>query len=492
MVCEEEILLETNKKHNTMKTNRILTLSAALILFGLSGCLAGAKTTASASDKASIEEVFVAEEASFDEALDAVLMDQPRYGNDSVKCVTNWSLYAEYYKQRNYPMAVDPWRWMFFNCPLATQNLYIHGATLVKFLYQNETDPIRREAYVDTLMMVYDQRIQYFNREGYVLGRKVADLYGFRPNEAQSHYDISERSIELEGNTSQADVLLINFQATIRLAEAGLLDAEKIVINYDRAMDYIDFNLVNNPEDSVYFNPARNNIEALFEPYASCENLVKIYTPRFEANPEDPELLDKITFMLNRSGCTSEELFYKATRNYHRLRPTAQSAFLMGRLENNLENYNEALGYYEQAIDLGADQEVPDKFTTYMLMADLLYRNLNRPSQARSYALKAAEADPDNGRPYLLIGEMYAASARSCGTDEVSTGAVYWVAVDMFIKARNVGEDPEVKERASQLIATFSQYFPNNEILFFHGLDGGKPYRVNCWINETTTARPRP
>lgn len=475
-----------------MKTNRILTLSAALILFGLSGCLAGAKTNASVSDRASIEDVYVTEEVSFDEALEAALMDQPRYGNDSVKCVTNWSLYAEYYKQRNYPMSIDPWRWMFFNCPLATQNLYIHGATLVKFLYQNETDPIRREAYVDTLMMVYDQRIQYFNREGYVLGRKVADLYVFRPNEAQAHYDISERSIELERNASQADVLLINFQATIRLAEAGLLDPEKIVINYDRAMDYVDFNLLNNPEDSVYFNPARDNIEALFEPYASCENLVKIYTPRFEANPEDPELLDKITFMLNRSGCTSEELFYKATRNFHRLRPTAQSAFLMGRLESNMENYPEALGYYEEAIDLAGDQVEPDKFTTYMLMADLLYRNLNRPSQARSYALKAAEADPNNGRPYLLIGEMYASSARSCGTDEVSTGAVYWVAVDMFIKARNVGEDPEVKERANQLIATFSQYFPNNEILFFHGLDGGKSYRVNCWINETTTARPRP
>ncbi|MEE4178127.1 MAG: tetratricopeptide repeat protein [Bacteroides sp.] len=475
-----------------MKTNRYLILTAALVFFGLSGCLAGSKASAGGADMVLVENANETEEVSFDEALDAALMDQPRYGNDSVKCVTNWSLYAEYYKQRNYPMSIDPWRWMFFNCPLATQNLYIHGATLVKFMYQNETDPIKREAYVDTLMMVYDQRIQYFNREGYVLGRKVADLYVFRPNEAQSHYDISERSIELEANGSQADVLLINFQATIRLAEAGLLDPEKIVINYDRAMDYIDFNLLNNPEDSIYFNPAKNNIEALFEPYASCENLVKIYTPRFEASPEDPELLDKITFMLDRSGCTGEELFYKATRNFHKLNPTAQSAFLMGRLENNLENYADALEYYEQAIELGADQDEPDKFTTYMLMADLLYRNLNRMSQARTYALRAAEVNPDDGRPYLLIGELYAASARSCGTDEVSTGAVYWAAVDKFIRARNVDDDPDVVARANQLISTFSQYFPNNEILFFHGLDGGKSYNVGCWINETTTARPRP
>lgn len=475
-----------------MKTNRYLTFTAALIFLGLSGCLAGAKTSAAGSDKVLVENANEIEEIFFDEALDAALMDQPKYGNDSVKCVENWSLYAEYYKQRNYPMSIDPWRWMIFNCPLATQNLYIHGATLVKFMYQNETDPIRREAYVDTLMMLHDQRIQYFNREGYVLGRKVADLYVYRPNEAQEHYEISERSIELEGSSSQADVLLINFQATIRLAEAGLLDAEKIVINYDRAMDFVDFSLLNNPEDSIYFNPCKNNIEALFEPYASCENLVKIYTPRFEASPEDPELLDKITFMLNRSGCSSEELFYKATRNYHRLRPTAQTAFLMGRMENNMENYAEALTYYQESIELSQGEDDPDKFTTYMLMADLSYRNLNRMSQARTYALNAAEVKPDDGRPYLLIGEMYAASARSCGTDEVSTGAVYWVAVDKFIRARNVDDDPDVVDRANQLISTFSQYFPNNEILFFHGLDGGKSYRVECWIGESTTTRPRP
>jgi|LSQX01.2.fsa_nt_gb tetratricopeptide (TPR) repeat protein len=492
MVRKAEILLKTNKNHNTMKTNFTLIFTAVLFFLGVAGSCASTKQGTLTASGVSQEAAFEMEEEYLDDSFSALLQDLPKYGNDSVKCVTNWSLYAEYYKQRNYPMAVDPWRWMFFNCPLATQNLYIHGANLIKFLYQNETDPIRREAYVDTLMMVYDQRIQYFNREGYVLGRKVADLYVFRPNNAQEHYDISERSIELEGNSSQADVLLINFQAVIRLVEAGLVDAEKIVINYDRAMDYVDFNLLNNPEDSIYYNPAKNNIEALFEPYASCENLVKIYTPRFEATPEDPELLDKITYMLNRSGCTSEELFYKATRNYHRLRPTAQTAFLMGRLENNQENYGEALKYYEEAIALSQNDGDVDKFTTYMLMADLSYRNLNRMSQARSYALKAAEEKADDGRPYLLIGEMYAASARSCGTDEVSTGAVYWTAVDKFIRARNVDSNPEVVSKANQLISTFSQYFPNNETLFFHGLDGGKPYRVECWIGETTTARPRP
>jgi len=471
-----------------MRASYFLMLTALLTMFCVTSCFAGKKTGA-ADNFGSFDDAIEMEIANDAAAL---YQNQPRFGADSARCVKNWSLYAEYFRQRNFPMSIDPWRWMFFNCPLATENLYIHGATLVKFMYQNQTDPIKREALVDTLMMVYDQRIKYFGREGFVLGRKVAELYAFRPNAAQEHFEISERSIELEGNASQADVLLINFHGAVRLVEAGLLEAETIVENYDRAMEYIDFSLANNPADSVFFNPSKANIEALFEPYASCENLVKIYKPRFEATPEDPELLAKITFMLNRSGCTDDRLFFEATRNFHRLRPTAQSAFLMGRLESSNQNYNRALEYYEQAIALSENGNGPDRFTTYMLMADLAYRNLNRMPQARTYALKASDIRPDDGRPYLLIGEMYTASVRNCGTDEISTGAVYWAAVDKFLRARSVDDDPQVVSRANQLISTFSQYFPNNETLFFHGLDGGKTVRVECWINETTVARPRP
>lgn len=423
------------------------------------------------------------------------LSDPPRYGEDSVTCVRNWSLYAEYFRQRNFRMAIDPWRWMFLNCPLATQNIYIHGATLVKFMYQEETDPLKREALIDTLMMVYDQRIQYFGREGFVLGRKVADLYMFRPNAVQQHFEISERSVELEGNNSQADVLLINFQSTVRLVEAGLLEPSLVVENYDRAMGIIEYNLVNNPQDSTFYMPARNNIEILFEPYASCDNLVLLFQSRFDDNPEDPELLEKITSMLEEAGCTEEELFFHSTKNLHRLKPTAQSAFLMGRLESNQGNFTQALTYFEQAVALyeeaGEEQFAEERFRANLLMADIAYRHLRRFPQARAYALEANRANPNDGRPFLLIGEMYAASASECGDDEFTRKTAFWAAVDKFIQARDVDDDPAVKERATQLINTYTQYFPNMELIFFHGYDRGQTYRVGCWINETTRIRPR-
>lgn len=428
--------------------------------------------------------------------MSAYLQDtDQRYGEDSVLCVRNWSLYAEYHRQRNFEMAWEPWRYMLESCPLATRNIYLHGAGMVRHFYNNETDPERREAWVDTLMMIYDQRIEYFGEEGYVLGRKAADLYQLRPHAVQELYDLTERSIELQGMGTEAPVLLINFQSTIRLVEAGLMEMDAIIECFDRATDIIDYNLEHNPQDERFFIPAKNNIRALFEPYATCESLAQVFGPRFEENPDDLELLLRITEMLDNAGCTDGELFYLTTERLHQIQPDAESAFLMGRLENSRENYPAALNYFQEAADLYEEEDAvanQDRiFRAYWLMAEISYRQLRRMPQARTYARQAHEVDPSDGRPLILIGEMYAASAAECGDDEFTRKAAYWPAVDKFLEAARIAEEPAVKERAQQLADTYRQYFPNNEDIFFHGYNEGESFRVECWINRTTTIRAR-
>ena len=62
-----------------------------------------------------------------------------KYGEDSVKCIENNSLYYEFFKQwksSNYKNtawkdAFGPWRWVFINCPASTKNIYLHGEKLV-------------------------------------------------------------------------------------------------------------------------------------------------------------------------------------------------------------------------------------------------------------------------------------------------------------------------------------------------------------------------
>ncbi len=418
-----------------------------------------------------------------------------RYGEDSVQCVRNWSLYAEYHRQRNFEMAWEPWRYMFESCPRATRNIYLHGAAMAQHFYNQETDPERRDAWVDTLMMIYDRRIDYFGNEGYVLGRKAARLYQLRPNDVQELHEMTERSIELQGMGTEAPVLIINFQSTIRLVEAGLLEPDAIIEGFDRATDIIDYNLEHNPEDERFFVPAKNNIRSLFEPYATCEALTRVFAPRFHENPDDVELLERITEMLDNAGCTNEELYYLATEKLHEIQPGAESAFLMARLENTREHYEAALRYFQQAADLYSEEDAEahqDRiFRSYWLMAEISFRQLRQLPQARRYARLANEAAPNDGRPLILIGEMYAASAAECGDDDFTKKTAFWPAVDKFNQALSVAEDDAVKERARQLADTFRQYFPDGEDIFFHGYSEGDSYLVECWINRSTRIRAR-
>lgn len=411
------------------------------------------------------------------------------YGEDSAKCVRNLSIYVEYYRQGNYANAVDSWRWVYKNCPAARQNTYIHGANIFKYLYSQEKDPVKREMYIDSLMMLYDKRIKYFNREGSVLGRKAADLYTFRPNNVQEIYEISEKSITLEGDDASPDVLLINFHSLSNLVEAGLKEVDEIVLAYDRAISIIDNNIAADPDGSKPYKVTKNNIDAMFSPYASCENITSIFRPRFDNNPENVELLEKIVDMLDKSGCTEEKLYYEASLNLHRISPSAESAYSMGRMEQNMGNYKNAVKFFEQSLELYENEE--DKFTSYMFLVDILFKQFNNYTEAREYALKAAEVRPGNGRPFLLIGEMYAASAKQCGDNEFTEKVAYWAAVDKALYAKSIDDDPLVEQRADALVDIWTQHYPTLENIFFYGFEEGDTYTVKCWINEKTRIRAR-
>ena len=115
------------------------------------------------------------------------------------------------------------------------------------------------------------------------------------------------------------------------------------------------------------------------------------------------------------------------------------------------------------------------------------YRALNNFPSARTYFLKAAALNPANGELYLLIGDMYAESAKNCGDNDLTSRVAFWVAVDKYYKAKQV--DPALAPEADKKIGSYSIYFPAASTIFFYTLKEGDTYRVECWINEDTIVR---
>jgi tetratricopeptide (TPR) repeat protein len=150
------------------------------------------------------------------------------------------------------------------------------------------------------------------------------------------------------------------------------------------------------------------------------------------------------------------------------------------------EKYEKSKEYFLEAIEAQEDDE---KKSNYLYsLAGLEQQYLKNPIQAVKYASQASELNPDWGDPLILMGIAYIAGNSSLG-DEFQRRTAYWVAVDMFQKAKNV--DPSVADKATNLIREYRQYFPTKEDLFFHSIAEGDRYTVGGWINRTTQARPK-
>ncbi|HOI86519.1 MAG TPA: hypothetical protein PLV51_01540 [Lentimicrobium sp.] len=422
-----------------------------------------------------------------DEADEKTVATGPKYGADSVNCVMHLSLYREFFKQKNIKDATPHWRWVFNNCPLASQNTYIDGAKIMSARVDECKDPALREKLIDTLLMVYDQRITYFNREGYVLGRKAIDMYTYRTDKVEQIYPVLKKSVELSGNKSEGAVLVYYFRSIISLVDLNKLEKSAIVDGYDQISVIIDHNIKANQENAkalANWENIKANIESTFEPFATCPDLVAIYEKKFNDNPDDVELLSKITNVLDRKKCTDSELFFKATEKLHKLQPGAQSAYLMGSLNLERNNISRAATYMEEAANLFTDQA--DKIKALNLLANI-YFNQRNFSQARSTAYKILQLDPNYGKAYILIGDLYAASVSMCSDDDLGGKTVFWAAIDKYAKARSV--DSSVEAEASNKIGQYSRHFPAASDLFFRDLLEGNSYTVGCWINETTTIR---
>ncbi len=443
--------------------------------------------------------------------------------NDSIECIKKNSTYKEYVIKGDkaqdqkkpyteyYENALQPWRIAFNDCPQTTKNLYIDGIKLYKYLIlkygklakkdkENRAEYLTRAAEcIDTIMLIYDRRIENFNQEGFVLGLKGYDLYNYKhkiPEAVEEAYGYMKKSVELLKHKTDPALLVVFMQTTIAQYKNEKLTQKDVVENYSTCMSHLELQLEHETRKSKIkkIKTSMDNVETLLTEGGDpdCETLVSIFEPKFKETPEDADLLKKITSLLDKMKCEDTRLFFDAAENLYKIEPSHKAAANLAKLSVKKEDFTKALSYFDEAIKLLKDSLTSTDDSTkladyYSDAASILLSKQHRYAQVRNYCYEALKYRPNWGKPYLLVGNAYAASKNSCGSNAFEKKAVYWAAVDKFIKAKAV--DPDVTEDANKFIGMYSSQYPNNEDAFFYGYTDGKPYTVGCWINEKTTVR---
>lgn len=406
-----------------------------------------------------------------------------RWGDtaDSTECKLSLSYYQEYLKQGSYDEATPNWRKAYHYCPAtASQNMFIDGAKIVKRLIgKNAKDAEYKAALVDTLMALYDARIANYPKNAVTArNNKGIDMNNYVKDDNARLYECYSAIIEGNKEKTSPQLFLFNLNSAIALYQDGKLGAEEIIDLYQNSMATIESIEPKNDADAEKLANIKADMGSIFagSKVASCENLIELFTPRFDANPEDLQLATSIMKTMNfTEDCTGNDLYMRAVTVLYKNEPNAKTAYSLFRMHSAKGNVNEAIKYMEEAIARD-DSDIKDKANYNYELARYC---LNNGQNAKAYDCAKKVIDLDEslaGKAYFLIGSIWAGTR--CGGDEITSKAPFWVAVDYFNKAK--AADPSLTEEANRYIGRYSSYFPETADAFMYNLQKGQSYTASC------------
>ena len=419
------------------------------------------------------------------------------HGQDSLNCLQNISVYTEYVKTNNFKDAYTPWKAVFDEAPLAQVGTYTNGAKILRALIAAEKDGAKQKEYFNLLMKVHDQRIQYLDglnklvrtptSKGDIIGAKAHDYLSLGGKDLNEAYTMFAEAVATEKHNLPYYVLMEFVDVSARKVKNDANHKEQLVQDYIAASGYANeaFNAAKKESTKKNYQTAKENIDAFFinSGAATCENLQEIYAPKVEENKGNIEYLKTVITIMQKLGCKEAEAYFAASEYAHAIEPTAATAFGCGVMYYKKGDLDKSIEYIDNAIEL--EQDAIQKADYCYTAAQILFGN-KQLSKAREYARKAIENNGQNGKPYILIAQMYATSP-SWNDEAALNKCTYFAVIDKLQKAKSV--DPSVAEEADKLIRTYAGYTPKDEDLFFIGLKKGDAVTIGGWIGETTTIR---
>jgi len=414
---------------------------------------------------------------------------------DSLKCLEQLSLFKSYYAKKYYLEAYPYWKKIVETCPCASIAVFDSQYLQDMFdaLISSTKDIVLKIQYIEDVLFSVGERDKYFPKnytKGDGLGYKAHFLLRYKENTLENRklaLNLFVESIEMEKENTQPLIWDSYFRVTEQMVRTNK-DTVLMIEAYERAVNYIEMAIVKHylSQDTMRINHYRKtlkNIETTFAPFAPCSVLERVYRNKWEQYKNDLPVLKKMLIAMKSRGCNASPLFDELLNIVHRAEPDAQTNHLMGYYSLKQDNYEAALEFFKEAVRLF---ETDEQKVEPWYMIGFVYQINGKYADARDAALQAIKLNPNCGKAYILIGDMYATSVHRCRGEDSMPLDYNWAAADKYARAAEV--DPSVAEQANAKRAKLR--FPTEQDKLQRGwTTSGAEYKVKCWIQETTTVR---
>ena len=247
------------------------------------------------------------------------------------KNILNSNFLKESYENRDYDAAARYLRDLLKNCPGASVAIYQRGANVYKQKINRAKSNDEKNAYVDSLMMIYDMRAEYFGdsaKQGraFILDQKAREYLAFRPVDRAGIRKLFREAIEAGGNSADPETVVAYFSNLCDdYRNTDEVMPDEVLAEYERLTPFFE----THPEAKEFkdqFNAAFGLSGA-----ASCENLERLFSTRLAAAPDDEALLEQAVSLMSRAKCTSD-FFLTTAEKYYAVKPLANTALALGQI----------------------------------------------------------------------------------------------------------------------------------------------------------------
>ncbi len=426
-------------------------------------------------------------------------------------------IYRGHYKAKEYDQAFESWKIAYEIAPTADgkrSSHYVDGVEIYKNLLKNATDDATKKEYKAAILRLYDEAIACYESRGIELkcssdscynakiaqmkGRKGSDMYYSVNSLYSDNLAVLKDAILTGGNASEYVVFDPAARITVYQFQKELISKEEAREIYENLESIAEHNIENHEYSSYYeqaWNSAKGQFAQIERDIFDCEFFKNKLRPEYEADPDNPEVIKKVLAILKGQGCEPGDAMYDELDGKWKKYAAVENARIQAEFEANNPavmanklykegNYQGAVAKYQEAINSETD---PEKKASYLFStASIEGRKLKNYNEARKLAREAASLKSGWGRPYMLIGDLYATSARNCG-DSWNQRLAILAAIDKYNYAKSL--DPEVASEASDKVAKYAGSMPSQEEGFMRKMKKGDTATVGCWIGEKVKVR---
>ena len=326
---------------------------------------------------------------------------------------TAYVLYKDLVKQQKYTEAFPLWEKAYYGAPASNGRVkyqFDDGVAIYTAMHREEKDAAKKAIYVDSVMSIYDKRMECFGDEAYIQGRKAFDYYYTFPGTVSDDEIYNKFKMNFDVNGKKADYFVVNpftkiLSDRIIAKEISNEEGRKYAKLIGKTVEYGLKNCKGKLCESWAiindYAPARLESLEGIDGFYDCDYYADKYYSRFENDPTNCDMINLVGRRLKRGGCAeADPRLIAVTNAYKEHCYEAPELGDVGKGNEAYRNgqYKEAIAFYTTHISKTLDANEKAKFE--YRISQIYYGDVKDFPKARKHALNAASHRANWGEPF--------------------------------------------------------------------------------------------